>query len=62
MDRSGPYKMNMRTLVDCIITIEYNGWAGGPSYKEKVFSSGVLIKVSTFQLNLTSIQAKSIKD
>ena len=46
VDCSGLYMINRRTLVDFIITIELNRWAGGPSYKEKVFCSDVLIKGS----------------
>ena len=46
VDCSGPYMIHRRTLVDFIITIELNRWAGGPSYKEKVFRSDVLIKGS----------------
>ena len=54
VDRSGPYKMNRRTIVDSIITIGFNRWTGGPSYKGKVSSSAVLIKGSMFYLYLTS--------
>ena len=48
--------------MDSIITIEFNRWTGGPSYKGKVSSSDVLIKGSMFYSYLTSQSTKDRGD